>query len=73
MWEGPARDRAVAALRDAVPCSTRMTRCGWPVCNASSEAFRATGGVLQPGQLLSVYPPYCVDGADVSRSRHCGR
>jgi hypothetical protein len=32
------------------------------------EAFRGEGGVLQPGQLLSVYPPYCVDSADARRS-----
>jgi hypothetical protein len=35
---------------------------------APLEAFRAAGGVLQPGQLLSVYPPYCVDAADALRS-----
>jgi hypothetical protein len=35
---------------------------------APLEAFRAEGGVLQPGQLLSVYPPYCVDNADAGRS-----
>jgi hypothetical protein len=35
---------------------------------APLEAFRAEGGVLQPGQLLSVYPPYCVDNADARRS-----
>ena len=33
------------------------------------EAFRAEGGVLDPGQLLSVHPPYCVDVvADARRS-----
>ena len=35
---------------------------------APLEAFRAAGGVLQPGQLLSVYPPYCFDSADADRS-----
>ena len=35
---------------------------------APLEAFRAEGGVVQPGQLLSVYPPYCVDSADTRRS-----
>jgi len=32
------------------------------------EAFRAEGGALQPGELLSVYPPYCVDAGDHLRS-----
>jgi hypothetical protein len=35
-----------------------------PVGTLSLEpllAFEADGGVLQPGQLLSVYPPYCVN------------
>jgi len=32
------------------------------------EAFRAEGGVLEPGQLLSVYPPYCVRTKDPRRS-----
>jgi len=35
---------------------------------APLEAFRAGGGVLLPGQLLSVYPPFCTDSAVVSRS-----
>ena len=35
---------------------------------APLEAFRAAGGVLQPGQLLSVYPPYCFEGAEADRS-----
>ena len=35
---------------------------------APLEAFRAEGGVLQPGQLLSLYPPYCVDSPDTHRS-----
>lgn len=26
--------------------------------------FRADGGVLKPGQLLSVYPPFCLAGED---------
>lgn len=32
------------------------------------EAFRAEGGVLEPGQLLSVHPPYCVRTDDSHRS-----
>ena len=32
------------------------------------EAFRAEGGRLEPGQLLSVYPPYCVDTGTANRS-----
>lgn len=32
------------------------------------EAFRAEGGVLEPGQLLSVYPPYCMRTDDSRRS-----
>lgn len=35
---------------------------------APLEAFRAEGGMLEPGQLLSVYPPYCVDCGDNRRS-----
>ena len=35
---------------------------------APLETFRAEGGVLQPGQLLNVYPPYCFDGASTDRS-----
>jgi len=35
---------------------------------APLEAFRAEGGVLQPGELLSVYPPYCVEVGDQRRS-----
>ena len=35
---------------------------------APLEAFRAEGGVLHPGQLLSVYPPYCVDTGGAGRS-----
>lgn len=35
---------------------------------APLQAFRAEGGVLQPGQLLNVYPPYCVDNANRGRS-----
>lgn len=32
------------------------------------EAFRAEGGALLPGQLLSVYPPYCVSTSAPGRS-----
>jgi hypothetical protein len=35
---------------------------------APLEAFLVEGGALQPGQLLSVYPPYCVDTPDPDRS-----
>jgi hypothetical protein len=31
-------------------------------------SFRADGQELQPGQLLSVYPPYCVSSEDTHRS-----
>lgn len=40
----------------------------WELSLAPLQAFRAEGGVLQPGQLLSVYPPYCVDNANRARS-----
>ena len=32
------------------------------------ENFRAQGGILEPGQLLSVYPPYCVEAGSADRS-----
>ena len=35
---------------------------------APLEAFCAAGGVLQPGQLLNVYPPYCFESAEADRS-----
>jgi hypothetical protein len=41
-----------------------------PITTLSLEplvAFERTGGRLEPGQLLSVYPPYCV-GAEGARS-----
>jgi hypothetical protein len=35
---------------------------------APLERFRADGGILVPGQLLSVYPPYCVNAGASDRS-----
>jgi hypothetical protein len=32
------------------------------------EQFRAEGGALDPGQLLNVYPPFCVDAGGGERS-----